>query len=283
MGQKTGIEWTDATWTPLRARVRADALDIATTKGYTSLLPIIKPGRVGPHCEHVSLGCENCYSETNNGRCLTHNGTGLPFDRRVRDLVDPFVDEKILQQPLHWKKPRKIFVCSQTDLFGEWVTDEMIDDVFAITVQCPQHTFQVLTKRPERMLHVMTKVVRTQKFWPMPNVWLGVSCENQATADERIPLLLQTPAAVRFISYEPALEKVDFYQWLGGKWIDQIIIGAESGRGARPFSEDWARSTRDQCINAGTAFFYKQNAINGHKIPTPELDGRRWTDFPAAS
>src|ERR1035438_9884259 len=156
MAANPPIEGTESTWTPIRARVRADAKEIALAKGYTSLLPVIQPGRVGPHCQKVSPGCARCYSETNNERCLTHNGTGLPFDRRSRDLVEMFVDEKILMQPLHWKKPRRVFVCSQTDLFAEFVTDEMIDRVFAVMGLCPQHTFQVLTKRAERMIEYMT-------------------------------------------------------------------------------------------------------------------------------
>src|ERR1700730_8515768 len=111
MGLKTSISWTDSTWSPLRARVKADAAQIARDKGYTSLIQIAEKmaGHIGPHCEHVSEGCGRCYSGTNNGRCLPNNGTGLPFDRRSRDLVDIFLDEKILLQPLKWRKPRKIF------------------------------------------------------------------------------------------------------------------------------------------------------------------------------
>ena len=105
MGSKTGIEWTDSTWSPIRARVRLDAADIAGAKGYRSLVSIAEKmaGRVGQHCEHVSPGCEHCYAETNNHRCLPGNGTGLPYDRRSRDLVEVFVDEKVLLQPLKWK------------------------------------------------------------------------------------------------------------------------------------------------------------------------------------
>ena len=118
MSAKTGIEWTDATWSPLRARVKPDAAEIARAKGYRSLVQIAEKmvGRAGPHCEHKSDGCNHCYSGTNNGRCLPSNGTGLPFDRRSRDLIETFVDENILLQPLKWAAPRKIFVENQSDL-----------------------------------------------------------------------------------------------------------------------------------------------------------------------
>ena len=171
MSKKTGIEWTDSTWSPIRVRVKPDAVQIARLNGYSSLIDVAEKmrGRVGQHCEHVSPGCENCYAETNNHRCLPGNGTGLPYDRRSRDLVGAFVDERILLEPLKWppswdcrtdrhcnklefQRPRRIFVENQSDLFGEWVTGEMIDQVFAVMALCPQHVFQVLTKRPERML-----------------------------------------------------------------------------------------------------------------------------------
>src|SRR6185437_2404782 len=126
VGTRTGIEWTDSTWSPIRVRVRADAAEIARAKGYTSLVAIAEKmaGHVGTHCEHVSPGCEHCYAETNSHRCLPGNGTGLPYARRSRDLVEAFVDEKILLQPLQWKpametkRPRLIFVENQSDLFG---------------------------------------------------------------------------------------------------------------------------------------------------------------------
>lgn len=347
MASKTGIEWTDATWSPLRAKVKADAGAIAEAKGYTSLVQIATKmqGHVGPHCEHVSHGCDHCYSDSNNGRCLPANGTGLPFDRRSRDLIDPIVDEKALLLPLKWKQPKRIFVANQSDLFGEWYTDEQIDRVFAVMALCPQHTFQVLTKRPERMreylrpprsidgmpdcvefsgAHASTHTAMVEMFhlvsatalnraskladkhfpggggfiraWPLPNVWLGVSVEDQATADARIPLLLQTPAAKRFVSYEPALGPVNFSPWLaevgapgvcrdidGGYWhapgdcsachpgLDWIIVGGESGHGARPFDIGWARNTIAQCKAAGVACFVKQLGA----VPI-DTDYRHW-------
>jgi len=312
--------------------VRQDAPSIAKAKGYTSLVEIAMKmrGHVGQHCEHVSPGCEHCYAETNNHRCLPGNGTGLPYDRRSRDLVEAFVDEKVLMQPLKWgpvfegihggvgvlkekrhrdgsvtvtrERPRRIFVENQSDLFGEWVTDEMLDRVFAVMALCQQHTFQVLTKRPERMLSylsdtvprgmglgrdVVTRIsdlndvapIEVRKLWPLSNVHLGVSVENQAAADERIPLLLQTPAAVRFISAEPLLGPVEFsdvtyrsdcIRALGKpamKGLDWVICGGESGPGARPMHPDWARGLRDQCKDAGVPFFFKQW---GEWVPTTD-------------
>ena len=313
MGTKTGIEWTDSTWSPIRARVRTDAAAIAREKGYTSLVPIAEKmaGHVGQHCEHVSPGCNHCYAETNNHRCLPANGTGLPYDRCSRDLVEAFVDEKVLLQPLKWgpvkvekngqnhplePRPRRIFVENQSDLFAEWVTDEMLDQVFAVMALCPQHIFQVLTKRSERMLAYLgvgenslmyrwgffasyamylhtgvNDVDRDSSLapkWPLPNVWLGVTVENQAAA-KRIWTLLETPAAVRFVSCEPLLGTVDLdaiealcKTWRKGatlgRYLDWVICGGESGPGARPMDPDWARSLREQCAAAGVPFFFKQ-------------------------
>lgn len=273
----TPIQWTDRTWSPLRARVKIDAATIAQAKGYTSLINIATKmaGHVGPHCERVSHGCDNCYSDTNNGRCLPANGTGLPFDRRSRDLVDPFLDQNILAQPRSWRKPAKVFVENQSDLFGEWVTDEMLDEVFSEMAGSYQHTFQVLTKRPERMLSYLSRFKPDGRGWvtpggedaelthcqidanrwPLPNVQFGISCEDQATADERIPILLKTPAAIRFVSYEPALGPVSFGCL---RMLDWIIIGGESGNGARPFDLAWARETIKKCAETSTACFVKQ-------------------------
>lgn len=293
MGDKSRIEWTDATWTPIRAR-RLDT------------------GKVGVHCEKVSEACKNCYAERLNLRNLPAHGTGLEFNVLNRQKVEVFVDENILLQPLRWKRGRRIFVCSQTDLFGEFVPDEMIDRVFAVMALCPHHTFQVLTKRPERMLAWMTSprplttvdsdvahfaehigrivfdsrgsdklnyfgcaagtdVSNRRRFpgWPLPHVWLGVTVEDQPRADERIPLLLRTPAAVRFVSAEPLLGPIDLdrcYREHGpdglcdheDSGLDWVIAGGESGPGARPTHPDWFRSLRDQCVAAGVPYFFKQ-------------------------
>ncbi len=222
MADKSAIEWTDATWNPVRARN-------------------IKTGKVGWHCEHATPGCKVCYSEGFNLRL----GTGLPFTPGHRKDIEPFLDDAMLTLPLRLRKPRMIFVCSMTDLFAEFVSDDWIDKMLAVMALAPQHTFQVLTKRGERMhdyftdpddgrghintMHRIWDVAGTMmqalelpadhpgrkllgEFdvpWPLPNVWLGVSTERQQEADERIPLLLQTPAAKRFISAEPLLGPID--------------------------------------------------------------------------
>jgi protein gp37 len=197
--------------------------------------------------------------------------------------VDVFVDDKILKQPLHWKKPRRVFVCSQTDLFGEWNSDELIDRVFAVMALCPQHQFQVLSKRPERMLEYIgaeasdwigravaiktvaswipgyARLCEKADFMPIPyrNIWLGISCEDQTTADERATILRQVPAAIRFISQEPQLDNIEWTpESLAG--ISWLVQGGESGPGSRPFYLKWARSTMDQCKAAGVSYFLKQ-------------------------
>jgi protein gp37 len=299
LSDKTGIEWTDSTWSPVRVRVREDAGRIAREKGYSSLVQIAEKmaGRAGQHCEHVSPGCAHCYAETHNHRCLPDNGTGLPYDRRARDLVEAFVEEKALLQPLKWKavvehtaecearpavirkgsitakgikkasfvRRRRIFVQNQTDLFGEWITDEMRDRVFAVMALCPQHDFQVLTKRPERMLAYLTNLYSVREVsrlavragtmaafgpqtpeWlrnyacqpgfdharvipPLPNVWNLTSIENQETADLRVPIILQVPSAVRGISAEPLL---------GPVMLPRKVHLARSVRGDFPVGHD---------------------------------------------
>jgi protein gp37 len=183
-----------------------------------------------------------------------------------------------LEAPLHWRKPQRIFVNSMSDLFHEALPDEVIDQIFTVMVAAPQHTYQILTKRPQRMLqyfqsgrHDCGNGPDRANYHLDENIWLGVSVEDQATADERIPLLLQTPAAVRFVSYEPALEPVDFSDWIGtdflggtnnGKGVDWIIVGGESGPGARPFQIEWAESAIKQCQAAGVKVFMKQVGKN---------------------
>jgi protein gp37 len=272
MGAKTGIEWTDATWNPIRG------------------------------CTRVSEGCRHCYAESVAYR---FSGPGLAYEGlAVLKNGHPswtgkieFV-EKHLLDPLKWKTPRRIFVNSMSDLFHEGVTDEMCDKIFAVMALCPQHTFQVLTKRPKRMLEYLSANLEAPLAqcaearigrmcetiardrgedvnapywdvffrWPLRNVWLGVSVENQAAADERIPVLLQTPAAVRFISAEPLLGplSIDHALFVIGsekfesRRLDWVICGGESGPGARPMHPEWARGLRDQCASAGVPFFFKQ-------------------------
>lgn len=199
MGAKSKIEWTDANWNPIRAR----------------RISVYGPSAsVGWHCEHVSEGCRNCSAETMNKRL----GTGLDFKPANRDKIELFLDERMLLAPPHWRKSRRISVCSMTDLFADFVPDEWIKRMLGIMAQCPKHTFQSLTKRPARMRKFMTEFNPVDLIaydeghgyeWPLQNLWLGTSCEDQATADARIPDLLATPAAVRFVSCEPMLGPID--------------------------------------------------------------------------
>lgn len=234
MSDKTGIEWTDATWNPVTG------------------------------CTEVSPGCDHCYAKT-----FAERWRGTPghyFENGFNVQLRP---DK-LEQPLRWKKPRKIFVNSMSDLFHDAVPDDYIAQVFAVMAKAQQHTFQVLTKRHARMRALLGgSRFRSQVFahraqpggmyWPLKNVWLGVSAENQQWADIRIPALLETPAAVRFVSAEPLLGPIDLRpQWASWPGIDWIIVGGESGRGARPMHPAWVRSIRDQSDLFGVAFLFKQ-------------------------
>lgn len=288
MSGSTSIQWTDASWSPV----------------------------VG--CTRVSAGCDHCYAAKMTRRLEAmgqekYKGlSGRGHFNGVARLHAPSLD-----WPLRWRgaktakaegRPSRIFVNPMSDLFHERLSDEEIAAVFGVMAACPQHVFQVLTKRPERarkwfewladwanqggMAEACTGHANEQLGlwgepnqigahgtpWPLPNVWLGVSVEDQVTADERIPLLLQCPAAVRFVSYEPALGAVDFTdistaqgeQWdalrseyddnLGGPGprLDWLIVGGESGPGARPFDLAWARAVVEQCREAGVACFVKQ-------------------------
>ncbi len=225
---KTKIEWTDRVWNP--------------TTG----------------CTKVSQGCKHCYAERMAGR--------IWGERKFTDIVC-HMDR--LEIPLRWKQPQRIFVDSMSDLFHEQVPFGFVQLVFEMMFQADQHTYQILTKRPERMLEFITRYAPNDWIsrgfpWPLPNVWLGVSAENQETADQRIPVLLRTPAAVRFVSAEPLLGPMFIQGFLLDGWhkyaprLNWLIVGGESGPGARPMHPDWARGLRDQCQVTGTKFFFKQ-------------------------
>lgn len=275
MADGTTIEWAQhpvtkkgASWNPLLARTHAT-------------------GKVGYHCEHASPGCVHCYAESFNHRRLPARGTGLSFHPGYRNILDIFLDEKQLMLPLQWRDPRGVFVCSMTDLFGEFAPDALIDRMFAVMAMAPQHVFMVLTKRAERMRRYITDPTTPARIayhmafvagadrkrlergahaaeqlsrgvWPIPNIWLGVSIEDQRRAEERLPDLVETPAAVRFVSAEPLLSRVYIEPWLPS--IQWVIAGFESGTNARVVGEapDIARALRDQCAAAGTAYFFKQ-------------------------
>lgn len=241
-------------------------------------------------CNKVSQGCKNCYAER-----IAHRFWG---DRKFTDVR--FHPER-LEEPDHWKKPSRVFVNSMSDLFHEVIPDVAIAQVFDEMISHPRHTFMVLTKRPQRAL----AFAKWYGTWDTTdrNIWMGVSVENQAAADERIPLLLQMPAAVRFVSCEPLLGPVDL-DWInykhltmidsltgrngfpfphaeGGDRIDWVIVGGESGQRARPMHPKWALAIRNQCSMAGTPLFFKQW---GEWILAENTDGWKTTgdpEFPA--
>ena len=286
MADKSSIEWTDATWNPTRG------------------------------CSLVSAGCTHCYAMRQAHR---FSGSGEAYEGLTRLTSDGPVwtgevrlAEEKLEEPLHWKKPRRIFVNSMSDLFHESLPDEAIDKVFAVMALCPQHIFQILTKRPERMRDYICNrdgwrrltecIFQTvsehnldetlllgcieelrinpagpDECWvkiPLLNIHLGVSAENQETADARIPWLLRTPAAMRFISYEPGLGPLNLNNadddglraGLKGA-LHWVIIGGESGPGARPFDIQWARTVIAQCKAAGVPVFVKQLGKLPHYPP----------------
>lgn len=250
MSNKSKIEWTDETWNPVTG------------------------------CSHVSDGCRHCYAERLDRRQM------MPGRKDgFREWTAPNAEYNVrlhperLEWPLRWKKPRRVFVCSMADLFHERVSDEFICDVFEAMEKATHHTFQVLTKRPERMRDLLVGGKVLSGIGPPKNIWWGVSAEDQKTFDERVPLLLQTPAAVRFVSLEPLLGPIDVDGAIwpgcvltkeqhdehcdGGMFCDErnldwVIVGGESGPGARPMHPDWVRSIRDQCVGAGVPFFFKQ-------------------------
>lgn len=199
-------------------------------------------------CQKVSQGCKNCYAETMAKRFW-----------KDRDFGDVVCHYDRLDQPVRLRKPRRIFVNSMSDLFHEKVSFAFIVRVFEIMAATPQHTYQILTKRPERMEEFVNR------WWSyvddtLKNVWLGVSIEDQASGSKRIPSLLRTNAAVRFVSYEPALGPVDLWGCDGGVFdnLDWIIAGGESGRNARAPHPQWFRDIRDECKLSGIKFFFKQ-------------------------
>ncbi len=294
MAETSSIEWTDSTWQPITG------------------------------CSVVSPGCTNCYAMGLAGTRLRNHPSRVGLTRPSKAgpvwTGEVRLNEGWLTEPLRWRRPRKIFVCAHGDLFHAAVPDEWIDRVFAVMALCPQHTFQVLTKRSARMRAYMNEgtvrdrvqtqchlsgveitgrrmseanaeeaeefVALSTTEWPLANVWLGVSAEDQRRADERIPDLLATPAAVRFVSAEPLLGPIDFtriacpngcrppdycnrchpdggtptgtFDSLAGGDLDWIIVGGESGPNARPMHPRWPRAIRDQCEAAGIAFHFKQ-------------------------
>jgi len=261
MGDNSMIEWTDATWNPVRG------------------------------CSIVSKGCTNCYAmrqahRSNHAGGASQGLTKLTKGGPVWTGAIRTVPE-LLDQPRSWKRPRRIFVNSMSDLFHEDVPESFITDVWSAMAEAPQHIFQILTKRPQRMRDYLLPALSIGDFVakPLDNVWLGVSVEDQSSADERIPLLLQTPAAVLWISAEPLLSAINLRPaWLRGDFscnpkilggLHWVVAGGESGPGARPMHPDWARGLRDQCSAANVAFFFKQWGAWAPYTYVSDTDGRK--------
>lgn len=208
------IEWTDETWNPVTG------------------------------CSKVSPGCKNCYAERMSGRLKAMG------QRKYRRGFQLTTHQHELDAPLRWRKPRRVFVCSMSDLFHKDVGVGFLERVFHTMQSCPEHTFQVLTKRPERAAELAGVLP-----WP-DNVWVGTSVES-AAYEHRVEHLARIPARVRFLSCEPLLGAVDVREvWLS--WLSWVIVGGESGPRARPMHPDWPRKLRDDCADAGVPFFFKQ-------------------------
>lgn len=248
----TKIQWADEVWNPIRG------------------------------CSRVSIGCRNCYAERMAARFSDPGYWGHGYAERTPHGgmwtgEIGFVENK-LDLPRSWRKPRRVFVNSTSDLFHEKVRWTWLSRIFGVMAECPQHTFLMLTKRPERMRAYFDTMALAP---PTKNVWLGVSAEDLLRADERIPLLLDTPAAIRWVSAEPLLGFVDLWRYI--RDLDWVVVGAESGPGARPMDIDWVRSLRDLCSAARVPFFYKQRMLDGQKVSMPRLDGRVWAEYPRSN
>lgn len=243
-------------------------------------------------CTRVSPGCDHCYAfQLHDQRHVAWKRGRMP--NAPAQYHQPFSTVQLLEarltEPLRARKPRAYFVDSMADLFHEDVPDGYLWAVFDVMRRSPQHIFMILTKRVDRMRDFVSRWCDLRASWwwpntPLPNVWLGVSAEDQARADERVPVLLDTPAAVWFVSAEPLLGPIEFsspndsrldrFVWLEGEPgrppLDWVIVGGESGQHARPFDLAWARSIRDQCAASGVAFFMKQ--LGQGALVTPVAD-----------
>ena len=275
----TKISWTDETWNPI----------------------------VG--CTKISEGCKNCYAEK-----MANRLSGMSLQSPKYSMVihegkwsgNTFMDESALEKPLSWKKPRRIFVCSMGDLFHESVPFSWIIELMFVINKCPQHTFQILTKRPERMHEFFTDWVPNPfmlQFGELSNLWLGVTAENQEQADKRILVLLDIPAAKRFVSIEPMLGPIDISEYLHESCctseirqnegcicaynlddiptevrVDQVILGGETGPGARPMHPAWVIQIRDQCIGSNVPFFFKSQG--GKDKANHLIEGKEWKEMP---
>ncbi len=230
----TKIEWSEKVWNPVTG------------------------------CTKVSTGCKHCYAEK-----MAYRLQGMGQAKYVNGF-EVTLHPEVLDKPLMWRKPSRVFVNSMSDLFHEEVPKKFIRKVFKVMGEAGHHQFQVLTKRSERMAELAADLPWTD------NIWMGVTVENQKYL-HRIDHLRQTPAATKFISFEPLLGPVSDFDPAG---IDWVIVGGESGPGARPMEEEWVTEIRDKCVDAGVAFFFKQWGGRNKKAAGCLLDGRVWNEYP---
>lgn len=240
MSDGSKIEWTDATWNPVRG------------------------------CVKVSPGCKHCYAETFAERF--RGVRGHPYE----DGFEPRLVEKKLGEPVTWGRPRRVFVNSMSDLFQQAVPEDFIRRVFEVMAVANWHTYQVLTKRADRMETTVRAL--PERLQRLPHVWLGVSVENKKYGLPRIEHLRRTPARVHFLSVEPLLESLGPVRLTGIEWV---IVGGESGAGARPMAPEWVREIRDHCANRSVPFFFKQWGGVRKSTTGRVLDGRTHDEYPA--
>src|SRR2546425_5139018 len=240
MSVQSKIEWTDATWNPVRG------------------------------CTKISPGCAHCYAEVFAERF--RGVKGHPYEYGF----DPRLVPEKLDDPVRWKRPMTIFVNSMSDLFHEAVPDEFILEVAGVMVRADWHVYQVLTKRAERMKHLLNSQLRFAAI--QSHIWWGVSVENKRHGMPRIDQLKAASVEVRFLSIEPLLEDLGKLDLKGIGWV---IVGGESGPGARPMRKEWVLSVRDQCQNANVPFFFKQWGGTRKKKTGRDLEGRTWDEMPA--
>lgn len=275
----TKIEWTDTTWNWLTG------------------------------CSRISPECDKCYAAEAAKSARLQQFPQYQGVERWDGTIN-FAESQLLK-PLGWRSPKKIFTCSMSDVFHESVPDEWRDRAFAVMALAAHHTYQVLTKRTQRMYDYFAQpdlgkrwaaiieqdlmsslclghlIDKLEEEWMLDNVWLdnvwlGTTAGCQASVNERLPILSQLTEQgwTTFVSAEPLLEALNMGFDFPGYKVSQVIAGAESGRNVRPMNEDWVRSLRDQCQAANVAFFYKQDFRNNKKISLPKLDGKQWADFP---
>ncbi|SDI51353.1 protein gp37 [Sinosporangium album] len=249
MSTSTSIEWTEVTWNPVTG------------------------------CDRISPGCDNCYALRLARRLQAMRQPRYAADGDPRTSGPGFgvtVHPAALAEPLRWRRPRVVFVNSMSDLFHAKVPADYVAQVWATMEMTPQHTYQILTKRPERMARHLTAAASAHGRGPLPNVWLGTSIEEDKYAP-RADHLRRAPGAVRFLSLEPLLGPVPSLNLTG---IDWVIAGGESGPGYRSLDLGWVREIRDRCVDAGIAFFFKQVGGRTPKAGGRLLDGRTWDELP---